>query len=372
MYRAHFLPLALAAFLPVLAAQAHEPPKTACKVGLTRRHFLPAKIYNWRNAAKHELLTAIWYPAGPDAVEQPQWFGPASSPLFSAGNAAPDAKLAGSPAKLPLVVLSHSTGASALMIGWLGAALAQQGYIAAAVDHPGNNATADYTVEGFTFWWERATDLSVVINRILEDPTFGPRIDPKRIGAAGFSLGGYTVIEIAGGITVPANYDSFCQSAQADASCKNPPEFPNLRAKAAQLAKLAGDDGLVKDAYAHASDSRRDPRIRAVFAISPSLGPAFDAPSLEKISIPVEIVASDTDQTVPLATNAKFFAAHIPGAKLTLLPGGIGHYAFLATCTPDASKINPALCKSAGDTDRDTVHARTAQLAVAFFNANLR
>jgi len=48
-------------------------------------------------------------------------------------------------------------------------------------------------------WWERARDLSAVIDGMLSDPTFMPRIDRQRIGAAGFSLGGYTMIAIAQG-----------------------------------------------------------------------------------------------------------------------------------------------------------------------------
>jgi len=47
-------------------------------------------------------------------------------------------------------------------------------------------------------WWERARDLSAVIEDILADPTFTTPIDAERIGAAGFSQGGYTMIAIAG------------------------------------------------------------------------------------------------------------------------------------------------------------------------------
>jgi len=43
----------------------------------------------------------------------------------------------------------------------------------------------------------------------MKDSTFGTRIDGSRIGAAGFSLGGYTMIEIAGGITDPAAFMDF-------------------------------------------------------------------------------------------------------------------------------------------------------------------
>ena len=341
------------------------------KVGVTHRGFLPDKVYNWRKAATHELSTTVWYPADPSSVEQQQWIGPASAPLFSEGNSAPDAKLSSAPAKFPLIVLSHGTGGSAFMMAWLGTVLAQRGYIAAAVNHPGNNSGEAYTVEGFTFWWERATDLSVVIDQMLKDATFGPHIDAKRIGAAGFSLGGYTMIEIAGGITVPDDFYRFCISNASEPLCKDVPEFPGLRDKAAALARLAKDDSLIKDAYDHASDSRRDSRVRAVFAIAPVLAPAFDPSSLEKISIPVEMVVGSIDPIALPSTNARYFAAHIPGAKLTLL-SGVAHYTYLDTCTDDARKINPSLCTDSPGLDREAVHKKTAQMALSFFAANLR
>lgn len=361
----------IAVLLALLPVSVHAQESAAYKVGVAQRRFLPDKTYNWRNAATHELLTTVWYPADQSAVEQPQWIGPASAPLFSEGNAAREAKLASNPAKFPLIVLSHGTGGSAAMMAWLGTVLAQHGYIAAAVNHPGNNGTEEYTIEGFVFWWERATDLSVVIDKMLQDSTFGARIDPKRIGAAGFSLGGYTMIEIAGGITVRENYYRFCQTNSSDPLCKDIPEFPNLREKAEQRAKLPQSAVAFKDAYDHASDSRHDPRVRAVFAIAPALAPAFDPDSLAKISIPVQIVVGEADPIALPSTNAKYFADHIPGAKLIVLPG-VRHYTYLDTCTDAARKIRPLLCTDAPGVDRDSVHNKTALMAVAFFDANLR
>jgi predicted dienelactone hydrolase len=64
--------------------------------------------------------------------------------------------------------------------------------------------------EGFSLWWLRAVDLSAVVDAVLDDKTFGSQIDPAHIGAAGHSLGGYTVIAVAGGITEPARLQAFC------------------------------------------------------------------------------------------------------------------------------------------------------------------
>jgi predicted dienelactone hydrolase len=338
------------------------------KIGVSYRTFTVDGPYNWRAAKTHGLPVVIWYPAAADAVEEPQWIGAPGQPLLSAGNAAPNAPLVASTSKFPLVVLSHGTGGSALNMAWLGTVLAAHGYIAVAVNHPGNNASDGYTPQGFSTWWERARDLSVVIDHMLADSTFGVAIDPKRIGAAGFSLGGYAMIEIAGGISDPAAFFAFCKTPQADNICKDPPEFPNLFEQFADLVKA---DTAFQQSRRHAGDSYRDPRIHAVFAIAPALGPAFTPASLDKISIPVEIVAGAADQNVPIASSARYFAAHIPGAKLTIFPGGVGHYVFLSTCTERGRNVLPLLCADGPGVDRSAIHLQTTELALAFFAAHL-
>jgi predicted dienelactone hydrolase len=154
-----------------------------------------------------------------------------------------------------------------------------------------------------------------VIDKMLADSVFGTLIDPGRIGAAGFSLGGYTMIEIAGGITDPSAFKAFCSSARADGICKSPPEFPDLLEQYDRLTKTDPD---FQQALAHAGDSYREPRLRAVFAMAPALGPAFTAASLAN------------DQNVPIASSARYFCRahswsetyHPSGRRRTLrLPG---------------------------------------------------
>ena len=352
----------------LLPLQACEHAGDLYKVGVASRSFVPKGPYNWRGAKTHALITTIWYPADAASVEQPQWIGSPDSPFASAGKAARDAKLAAAPAKFPLILLSHGTGASSLMMAWMGTVLASHGYIAAAVNHPGNNGVDGYTVQGFSLWWERATDLSALIDQMLADSTFGARLDPQRIGAAGFSLGGFTMLEIAGGIGELSRYEEFCKSPRADGMCVDPAEFPNLLPKVEELSKT---DPEFQAALREARHSHRDPRIRAVLAIAPAIGPAFDSESLEGISIPVEIVAGADDTVVPPATSARFFAARIKGAKLTLFPA-VGHYTFLATCADVGKRARPELCNDAPGVDRDAIHANTVAMAVSFFTANLK
>jgi predicted dienelactone hydrolase len=290
--------------------------------------------------------------------------GSAESPLFRLGAWADDAPLASG--RFPLIVLSHGTGGSAQIMSWLGRGLAARSYIVAAVNHPGNNALEPYTPEGFLVWWERAVDLTTTIDLMLRDREFGPAIDENRIGAVGFSLGGYTVIELAGGRTAPEQFRAFCESSRAE-GCSDPPEFPGLFDR---WAELEGSSPSFQRALKRAGESVRDVRVRSVFAIAPALGPAFIPDSLRDISIPVAIVAGLDDLHVPVASNAEALARLIPSTQLTLLPDA-SHYTFLATCTEAGHRAQPAFCGPMG-LDRDTIHQRTTELAVRFFDGTLR
>jgi predicted dienelactone hydrolase len=338
--------------------------QSAGPVGAVTRRFVPPGAYNWRGAATQALITTVWYPAE-TATATPQVLGPPNAPLFTLGQWAPGAAPAAGP--FPLIVLSHGTGGSAQIMGWLASALAARGYVVAGVNHPGTNALEAYTAEGFSIWWERARDLKMVIDAVLSDPTLGAVIDRRRIGAAGFSLGGYTMFEIAGARTDPALFEKYCQTPAAE-GCAAPPEFPDLLARRAELQKSSAS---FRDATSHAGDSYRDPRVRAVFAIAPALGQSLTEDSVRAISIPVHVVTGDADSIAPAGPNALRLASLVPGASLTRLPA-VGHYTFLAVCTEAGRRTQAQVCGDAPGVDRGAVHQRTIELAAQFFERALK
>jgi len=358
--------------LATLTAGAEKKPKPAeqpsAHVGVVERVFHPKAVRNWRGVKKQELHVTVWYPAPVTAVEVPQVIGPPDAPLFEAGMASPNAPMEPALRGLPLIVLSHGTGGSAMQMAWLGTALARAGFIVAAVDHPGNNATEPYTAEGFALWWERATDLSEVIDGMLADENFGPKIDRNLIGAAGFSLGGYTVMEIAGAQTdVSVLYDR-CEK-QPDQILCHVPEMKNMGTTQQILAQIRRTSGA---SLAASADSYKDLRVHAVFAIAPALGFTLTQDSLRAIRMPVEVVVGNADPIAPANENASYIRSNIRGARETVLPGGVAHYTFLDTCTAAGKKQVGVYCEDATSVDRDKVHQQIAGEAVGFFESALR
>jgi len=201
----------------------------------------------------------------------------------------------------------------------------------------------------------------------LRDPVFGDRIDDGRIGAAGFSLGGYTVITAAGGRFSQRTFDDFCASAERDFTCGPQNEFPEAPAR---FALLRNSDPVVRASLRRSGASYRDRRIKAVFAISPALGSGFTESGLRPVHVPVHIVVGDGDVITPPRTNAQRYASLIRGAQLTVLPGGVGHYTFLHECTPHGREALP-ICRDAPGVDRRAAHESVRGLALTFFNQTL-
>jgi len=334
-------------------------------VGMMTRNFTDEKRRNWEGTGSRPLRTAIWYPAVPASGEKETIFGgPPEKQLFVPVIVAAGAELSQISKKYPLVLMSHGTGGSAVMMMWLGHYLAARGYIVAAVNHHGNTAAERQpAAQGFILYWERARDLTAVLDKLLADPVFGTRIDPNRIGAAGFSLGGYTVISIAGGEFSLREFDRFCRSPRKDFTCKPQPEFSDAPKIFAELRKT---DPVVQDSLRVAADSYRDERIKRVFAIAPALGGGFTKAGLSKIRVPVSIVMGQADEVTPVATNGRRYASLIKGATLTVLRGRIGHYTFLAECTPNG-KTALQICRDGNGVDRAKVHRQVSQMAFDFF-----
>lgn len=351
------------------SAQKHakEQPPAEFKVGMMLRTFHPKAQRNWRGAQHQELRVTVWYPAAENAVETQQVIGAPDAPLFLAGKAADHAAMAPALEKLPLIVLSHGMGGSAMQMAWLGTALARAGFIAAAVNHPGNNSLEPYTVEGFVLWWERATDLSEVIDGMVADEEFGPKIDKDRIGAAGFAIGGYTVLALGGARADISVIIDLCK-AHPDAPLCHLPEMKEMGTPEQMLAAARKTSGA---SLAQSNESYRDPRVHAIFAIAPVMGMTLTHESLRAMRVPVDIVVGSADPIAVPKDNADLVRSQIHGAHGTVLPN-VAHYTFLDTCAAQGKKELDVFCEDPAGVDREAVHQEVGEMAVSFFDRSLR
>ena len=339
----------------LLTGTAHAHP-----VGETHRTIpLPSAV------ARHvdhraTMDVTIWYPAAAGAVERPETIGPPAAPYFRVAMVARDAQPARG--KRPVVLLSHGFGGSARMMGWLGAALAREGFITIGVDHPGNS-DGDMSDVGSIAWWERPRDMIAALRAAALDERFAPLIDRNRVGAAGFSMGGMTALALAGARIDPNNFDRFCSDEPNDGVCQKPAERkdqPDIsRAEGVRLLGL-------EDAQAHAAIGTALPGLKAALAIAPP-SQELSQDSLRRIRIPVVIVAGDADTVVPPRNHAIPAARHIAGAKLVLIKGA-AHYSFLAMCTA-AARGNGGACDHAPA--QDVAHTAAIAAALTLFCATL-
>ncbi|MEV4395470.1 alpha/beta hydrolase [Nonomuraea sp. NPDC049607] len=177
-----------------------------------------------------ELMVSLWYPArSPGRHRAPYMTAKASELLLKDGgitdlppdilsrtrtNAFTDARPAGRPRSLPLVVLSPGHSKPRTELTALAEELASRGYVVAAVDHTYENVATSFPDGRVTTcvtceiddkgpaWWaklekSRAADVSFVLDQLTgaHAKWKGARlVDPSRIAMAGHSAGGAATV----------------------------------------------------------------------------------------------------------------------------------------------------------------------------------
>ncbi|PRB67610.1 prolyl oligopeptidase family serine peptidase [Arthrobacter sp. MYb213] len=218
----------------------------------------------------------------------------------------------------PVVVLSHGTGGAGEDLDWLASPLNDKGFLVASVDHPGNSYNDEYLVEGFSFAWERALDISLLLDYLVAEHD----IDVHRIGAAGFSFGGYTVAALLGGRIdvniLDAMFRGFIPAPEV-------PEFPDL----IKTLRSKYSDAELTSLAESGARSMTDPRVRAGLLLAPAIGRLLAPESLQQISAPVMVRWGDDDSNTPPEDNAHLYQELIPHAHGMSLGSDVGHYVFL-------------------------------------------
>ncbi|MFZ1388779.1 MAG: hypothetical protein WBP46_03170 [Thiolinea sp.] len=293
------------------------------------------------NHRARPIEASIWYKANTKTYKTPI----GDNVIFYGKSAYMGAAIA--EGKRPLVIISHGSGGNMDGLAWLSSGLAEAGAIVLAVNHQGS-MTGDSSPRRTVLFEERIADVRAALDKALQDPNFTPAIDSQRISALGFSLGGTTIMQLAG-----ANFDR--QAYQA--YCERLPDAQDCTF----LRQGGVDFKQLPDSW---ESNYSEPRISQFIAVEPGFSYGMTATSLKAINKPMLLItlgnkneqwkAADVSESgsnlinlIPKAEHAVFAPAH--------------HFTFLPECKPKGEAIlreeqDDPVCTDPTGTNRAQIH----------------
>lgn len=246
---------------------------------------------------------------------------------------------------LPLVVVSHGAGGSALGHHDTAAALADAGHVVAAINHPGDNFQ-DVSRQGhLSAFATRPVDMRRLTDYMLGAWPQRAQLDAGKVGFFGYSRGGYTGLVAIG--------------AKPDWALR-PDLCPPL-----SMRPLCGEIRRNEIPATPAADAR----IRAAVIVDPLS--VFDAKGLGQVGVPVQLWASALGGDGVTPQSVEMVRQGLPRAPDWHVAAHAGHYAFLAPCSPALAEAAPEICRDAPGFDRVAFHLGFNAKVVAFFTQHL-
>jgi len=285
------------------------------------------------------LAGAIWYPCA--AAPQSVPLGSLAVQVVDSFHGVKDCPVTGT--KLPLVIVSHGRG------GWFGAhddveeALADAGFVVAAINHPGDNGNDSSKREDLSTWASRPEDMVRLLDFMLNDWKDRATIDPARVGFFGFSKGGYTGLVLAGAKPDFGRFAHYCKDATGACGELHNGETP--------------------------PDPPHDTRIRAAVIVdAPS--EVFTEDNLAAITIPLQFWRSELGGGGVGPSGTVRLANSLPGLPdIHVSPAG--HFAFLPPCSAQFAAKLPRLCTDPPGFDRAAFHRDFNAKVVGFLRDHL-
>jgi len=250
---------------------------------------------------------------------------------------------------LPLVVISHGNGGGVQSHIDLALAFANAGFVVAIPQHTGDNY-GDQSAFGTGSWLNRRSDeYRATVDYMLNDWAGHDHINSDRVGAFGFSAGGFTALTAIG--------------AQPDLRliakhCAETPEF------VCDLLRKVNSPLLNNGSPAMDTAFSSDLRIKAAVIVAPGLAFIMSPNGLGNVKVPIQLWHGDKDTHVPYATNIQPILDQLGTGVEFHSVAGAGHFSFLAPCGLLAP---PALCAEQGNFDRKRFHADMNASVIAFF-----
>jgi predicted dienelactone hydrolase len=290
------------------------------------------------------LSVFMWYPATSD--QPPELIGQNS--LFYGFYAYRDAPA--DPVPKPVVLLSHGSGGNARGIGWLASHLATRGFVVLAFNHP--ETTSRDSLPSATFRiWERPDDMKALLDLAQTSLPLGISVDMERVGAVGFSLGGYSVLGLGGAEVSKAGFIDYCDRYPDKVDCG--------------WMNASGLDFNTIDEARYES-SNLDERVGVIVAIDPALPQALKEGGLDAVTVATKIVQLGETETIPEGLRWDKAATQLAQGERVVVTDTY-HFAFLAECSRLGKVVisigsDENICSDQGTRDRGEVHTELHQI----------
>lgn len=272
------------------------------------------------------LSVAVWFPSVGKPVSVS--IGPFQQMVV------PDGPIAGT--GLPLVLISHGTAGSEASHYDTALALADGGFVVAALTHTGDNYMDQSYVGNRKDLVDRPRQVSVVLSYMLTTWARHERLDAGRVGMFGFSLGGFTTLVESGGIPDLSRMRELCAARPSAPECL--------------FIKQRNGDQLSAETFTPIWT--HDRRVKAAVVAAPAVSYLFGLGSLKAIGIPIQLWRASNDDQVPDAWNTALIRRELPKAAEEHVVTRVGHYAFLPPCSEALARQAPQICSDDARFDR--------------------
>ncbi|WP_309629431.1 dienelactone hydrolase [Brevundimonas sp.] len=252
----------------------------------------------------------------------------------------------------PLIVISHGNGGDFRSHRDTAEALAGAGFIVATLTHTGDNWRDQSRATDVV---DRARQLSVLIDYMLGQWDGRAGIDAARIGAFGFSAGGFTVLAAGGGNPDLTRLVDHCRANPAFFDCRLIGQHPETLQQRTQGSPLLPHDA----------------RIKALVVAAPALGFTFTRQGLADVTQPVQLWQAGADQILPSPFYAEPVRDALPNPPEYQPVDGAGHFDFLPPCSPELAANAPMICAPTPGFDRAAFHEAFNREIIRFFRAGL-
>ena len=271
-------------------------PVTASAVGI-QALTVPA------DGSSPALSGAVWYPCALAPTEMQA--GPFTI------SASKDCPLMGS--KLPLIVISHGRTGGFLGHWDIAQALADAGFVVAAIAHPGDNAQDSSRSDDLSVFVERPADIKRLVDYMLGSWRDASALDPNRIGLFGFSRGGYTGLVLVGANPRFAQTLRTC-TGQTSTTCEE--------ARQGKLGPLV-----------------HDRRIKAAVIVDP-LSIFFTKSSFEGVDVPIQLWRSEHGGDGVTPESVAAVASELPVKPDFHTVSKAQHFSFLPPCPAELAQTS--------------------------------